>query len=235
MKTFKTGITPLDTQLQGGFPAGSVILILEDPGAGGEIFSFHFAVEGLKNGERVLYVTTDDTEEEIKESITMYFDVSPDELSRLNILDLFSPRLRDVKAEAKEFLRKMRYDPLNGIRTLIKTEHFDRVIVNNITYFFMNYEEEEVFNLTEEFSVVSKNNESVFLILMTKGMFDSKTETAMKHVVDSVIELTVREVENEVQRRFKILKLKRVLVPKSILRYDLTEKGIKMESVMRVL
>lgn len=237
MKIFKTGIVPLDTQLRGGFPASSVVLILEDPGAGADIFSFHFAIEGLKNGEKVLYVTTDDTEDELKENMMLYFDIPPEELSKMKILYLVSPRLRDVKAEkdAKEFLRKIRYDPLNGLKILIQNEHFDRVIINNITYFFMYYDKEEVFKLTEEFSVVSKRNESIFLILMTKGMFDSQTETAMKHVADGVIELTVREVENEVQRRFKVLKLKRVLVPKSILRYDLTEKGIKMESVMRVL
>jgi len=237
MKTFKTGIISLDSQLRGGFPADSVILILEDPGAGADVFSFHFAIEGLKNGEKVLYVITDDTADELKESMTLYFDIPPDELSKLNILDLFSPRLRDVKAErnAKEFLKKMRYDPLNGLRTLLQNEKYDRVIVNNIIYFFMYCDHEEVFKLIEEFSIISKRNESIFLVLMTKGMFDSQTETAMKHVADGVIELTVREVENEVQRRFKVIKLKRVLVPKSILRYDLTEKGIKMESVMRVL
>jgi len=50
-----------------------------------------------------------------------------------------------------------------------------------------------------------------------------------------IIEMSISETGNEIQRLLKILKLKRVLVPKSILRYDLTEKGIRMESVMRVL
>lgn len=66
------------------------------------------------------------------------------------------------------------------------------------------------------------------LLTITKGIFDSKLET-------DVIGLSLREVGNEIQRRMKIIKFKKILVPKTILRYDLTEKGIKMESVMRVL
>ncbi len=73
------------------------------------------------------------------------------------------------------------------------------------------------------------------MLLITKGMFDSRTETTIKHYADGVIELTLKEVENEVQRRLKVIKLKGILVPKAILRYELTDKGIKMESVMRVL
>jgi KaiC/GvpD/RAD55 family RecA-like ATPase len=235
MRAFKTGILPLDSQLSGGFPAGSVILILEDPGAGADVLSFHFTFEGLKNGEKVLYVSTDDTADELKESMKLYFNIS--DAPNLEILDLISPRIRDVKEEkdAKEFLKRIRYDPLNGLKSLLQTNRFDRIVVNNITYFFIYYEKDEVFKLIEEFSIVSKKNESIFLMLMTKGMFDAHTETAAKHVADGVIELTLWEVENEMQRKLKVLKLKRVLVPKSVLRYDLTGKGIIMESVMRVL
>jgi KaiC/GvpD/RAD55 family RecA-like ATPase len=66
-------------------------------------------------------------------------------------------------------------------------------------------------------------------------MFDRKIETAIKHYSDGVIELTLREIENEMQRRLKIVKLEKYMVPKNIFRYELTEKGISMESLMRVM
>ena len=66
-------------------------------------------------------------------------------------------------------------------------------------------------------------------------MFEPSFETAVKQAVDGIIELSLREAETEIQRRLKVIKLKRTLVPKSIFRYDITDRGIKMESVTRVL
>lgn len=237
MRQFTTGINSLDAQLGGGLSSGSVVLLLEEPGAGADIFSLHVAIEGLKNNEKVLYVTTDDTVEELKESISLYFDVSTDILSKIDIIDLVSTRmgLSTEEDSAKAYLKRTRYDTLSGLKTSIQDEQYDRVIINNITYFFTHYDREEVFKLVEEFATVSKQDESIFFMLMTKGMFDHQTEVAMKHSGDGVIEFSMREIEDEMQRRLKVLKLKRALVPKTVLRYDLTDKGFRMESVMRVL
>lgn len=238
MRQFTTGINSLDAQLGGGLSSGSVVLLLEEPGAGADIFSLHIAIEGLKNNEKVLYVTTDDTVEELKESISLYFDISTDDiLSKIDIIDLVSTRMGLTTEEdsAKAYLKRTRYDTLSGLKTSIQDERYDRVIINNITHFFTHYDRDEVFKLIEDFSATTKQDESVFFMLMTKGMFDHQTEVAMKHTGDGVIEFSTREIEDEMQRRLKVLKLKRALVPKTVLRYDLTNKGFRMESVMRVL
>ena len=235
MKLMKTGILPLDTQLGGGIPAGSVVLVLEEPGAGGDVLSYHFAVEGALNGENVLYLATDDTEEEVRDYVNLYFNLDDAVWENITLLSLSSSLKKEGEKDAKDFLKKTMYDPIGGLKTILYHEDFDRVVVNNMTYFIANYPIEDVVSLIEVFSKYAKKNESVFMMLMTKGMFDSRTETAIKHYSDGVIELTLREVENEVQRRLKVIKFKGILVPKAILRYELTDKGIKMESVMRVL
>ncbi len=235
MKVKKTGILSLDTQLGGGIPSGSVVLVLEEPGAGGDILSYHFAVEGALNGENVLYLATDDTEEEVKGYINLYFNLDEAVWENITLVSLSSPLTKEEEKNAKEFLKRTIYDPIGGLKTILNHEDFDRVVINNMTYFIANYPIEDVVSLTDVFSKHAKEDQSVFMMLMTKGMFDPRTETAIKHHSDGVIELTLREVENEVQRRLKVIKFKGILVPKAILRYDLTEKGIKMESVMRVL
>ncbi len=234
MRKFKTGILPLDTQLTGGIPGGSVVLILEDPGAGADVFTFHFAIEGALNGEKVFYLSTDDTEEEIKEYMNVYFNVGDEVWDNIVIVSLGTFR-HGVKKDVKDYLRKTMYDPMSGLKTILGNERFERVVINNITYFLTNYELEGVISFIEDLSSISKQYESVVLLTMTRGMFEPRIETAMKHYADGVFELTLREVENEIQRRLKIVKFKRILVPKAILRYDLTEKGVRMESVMRVL
>jgi len=231
--TYKTGIAPLDSQLGGGIPAGRVVLVLEEPGAGADVLSYHFAVEGAKSGESVFYLATDDSEDEVKEYINLYFDLDEAIWENITLLSLVS--FHRGEGDAKKFLRKTMYDPMGGLKTILRHEEFNRIVLNNLTYFLANYELKDVISLIEVFSEHAKKNKSACLVLMTKGMFDPSVETAIKHYSDGVIELTLKEIENEVQRRLKVIKFKGILVPKAILRYELTDRGIKMESVMRVL
>jgi len=234
MKKFSTGITPLDAQLGGGFPSGSLILLLEEPGAGADVFSFHFAVAGLKENEKTLYISTNDTREQIIENIKLYFSIDPE---GIEIVDLVAARMIERHAEhsdVRAFLKQIRHDPLKHVKTVVKGE-YDRLILNSLAYFVLNYGEEDVVDLINDISLAVKKNDAVALLLMTKGIADEKLENTIKFMADGIIEMTINESGNEIQRLLKILKLKRVLVPKSILRYDLTDKGIKMESVMRVL
>ncbi|MBS3748771.1 MAG: hypothetical protein KGY65_00470 [Candidatus Thermoplasmatota archaeon] len=58
-----TGISNLDALIQGGFPKQSITLVSGSPGSGKSIFCFHFLYEGVKNNEKVLYLTLDKQEE----------------------------------------------------------------------------------------------------------------------------------------------------------------------------
>ncbi len=238
MKKSSTGITPLDAQLGGGFPSGSLILLLEEPGAGADVFSFHFAVAGINNNEKVLYITTNDTKDQILQNIKLYFALENGVADRIEFVDLVSSRLlqqTDSKSDVKAFLKQMKHDPLKHVKTTIASSNHERIILNSLAYFVLNYNTDDVVELINEMSLTAKKNDSVILLLMTKGIADDKLENTIKFIADGIIEMTINESGNEIQRVLKILKLKRVLVPKSILRYDLTERGIKMESVMRVL
>lgn len=236
MKKYSTGITPLDAQLGGGFPSGSLILLLEEPGAGADVFSFHFAVAGATNEEKVLYISTNDTKDQIIENVKLYFSIDDKVAERIEFLDLVAGQLdQSQKSDVKVFLKQMKHDPLKYVRMKLQRCDHDRIILNSLTYFILNYTSDDVVELMNTLSLISKKNDSVILVLMTKGIADEKLENTIKFVADGIIEMTINESGNEVQRLLKILKLKRVLVPKSILRYDLTDKGIRMESVMRVL
>ena len=68
-----------------------------------------------------------------------------------------------------------------------------------------------------------------------EGAIESKIENTLKAIADGIFELDVQERENEIQRRLKVIKLRRCMVPKNVFRYDITEKGIRMESLMRVI
>ena len=61
-----TGIRGLDDVLGGGFTPNRLYLLEGMPGSGKTTLAFQFLMEGVKQGERVLYITLSETEEEIR-------------------------------------------------------------------------------------------------------------------------------------------------------------------------
>jgi circadian clock protein KaiC len=62
----KTGIAGLDDVLTGGLPEGHLYLIEGDPGTGKTTLGLQFLLEGLKNGEKGLYVTLSESKRELE-------------------------------------------------------------------------------------------------------------------------------------------------------------------------
>lgn len=62
----RTGIEGLDGILNGGLPPYRLYLVQGDPGAGKTTLALQFLLEGAKNGEKGLYVTLSETEEELR-------------------------------------------------------------------------------------------------------------------------------------------------------------------------
>jgi len=52
-------VEALDRALEGGVPQGSWVVVAGEPGVGKSILSIHFAYAGLKAGDPVVYVTTE--------------------------------------------------------------------------------------------------------------------------------------------------------------------------------
>jgi len=59
MQRVKTGVEGLDKLIEGGLPKSSITLISGPPGGGKSIFCFQFMYEGVKNGEKCLFLTLD--------------------------------------------------------------------------------------------------------------------------------------------------------------------------------
>src|ERR1700738_3847110 len=63
----KTGIWVLDTILPGGFSRGHVFLVEGAPGTGKTTIALQFLMEGAKAGEKCLYITLSETEQELRD------------------------------------------------------------------------------------------------------------------------------------------------------------------------
>jgi circadian clock protein KaiC len=66
-RKLSTGIGGLDDILNGGLPAGHLYLIEGNPGIGKTTLAIQFLLEGIRRGERVLYVTLSESREELEQ------------------------------------------------------------------------------------------------------------------------------------------------------------------------
>src|SRR5512138_1012030 len=62
-----TGVPGLDEVLQGGFIRDRLYLVDGNPGSGKTTLALHFLREGVRLGERCLYVTLSETKDELIE------------------------------------------------------------------------------------------------------------------------------------------------------------------------
>ena len=62
----QTGIAGLDAILRGGLPRNRLYLLEGTPGSGKTTLSLQFLLQGVAEGERVLYVTLSETSEELR-------------------------------------------------------------------------------------------------------------------------------------------------------------------------
>ena len=96
LSRLKTGISGLDDILNGGFPRGYLYLIEGDPGTGKTTLALQFLLEGIRQGETVLYVTLSESRQEL-EQVAHSHGWSPD---NLRIFELIPPE-DDLRPEAQ--------------------------------------------------------------------------------------------------------------------------------------
>jgi circadian clock protein KaiC len=83
-----TGVSGLDDILQGGLSRGHVFLLEGEPGAGKTTIALQFLLEGAKAGEKSLYITLSETEDELRQGAASHgWTLGPD----INVFELIPP------------------------------------------------------------------------------------------------------------------------------------------------
>src|SRR4051794_33837588 len=91
-----TGIAGLDDILNGGIPKGHLYLVEGDPGTGKTTLALQFLLEGVRLGEKAIYVTLSESKTELEQVARSHgWDISP-----IAIYDMV-PSDEDLSPEAQ--------------------------------------------------------------------------------------------------------------------------------------
>ncbi|MEN2974245.1 MAG: KaiC domain-containing protein [Candidatus Caldarchaeales archaeon] len=107
IKRLGTGIEGLDNLMEGGIPEGFFVAVAGEPGCGKTIFSIHFIYQGVIDGEKSIYVTTEESRESVMNQASQFnmdFEKAVEE-GKLIIIDALMGRedrwsLQSLEVEA---------------------------------------------------------------------------------------------------------------------------------------
>jgi KaiC/GvpD/RAD55 family RecA-like ATPase len=215
MKLLKTGIAGLDEFLRGGLPP-SVLLLVGEPGSGIEVFAREVAFKRAHQ-TGVSYLTLNKTKDHIREEMSAF-------------------RLDTTQLEDSGNWRFISPSPNETIEEIVKKEISQRrsIVIDSLSDILLNVELDEVIHLLKTMSSQNRQILELHLVLLTKGMHGPKTETIIQHFADGVIEFTTTWGAEFVTRRMFIKKLGGAVTPIRSLSYLIGEKGITIETAIRI-
>ncbi len=145
IKKVSTGCEGLDQLLRGGFPEGGICLVEGEPGTGKTTLGLQFLLEGVKRGEKTLFISLEEPDTQIKKffpklfhSSIHFIDVSPSSSFFIEnkIYDVFTPA--DVERDPLTKRLYQEIDTTKPSRILIDSATQFRFLANN-PYQFLRY------------------------------------------------------------------------------------------------
>jgi len=225
------GIRAFDEALGGGLPQGSLILIAGNTGTGKTTFAGHFAMEGLRAGEPVIYVALEEPSGQLREVFGAY-GWRVRRFERTGSLEIIDVPLIDIRSD-QVLYRVLRSVEQRGAR---------RVVVDSISSLrsaTMSAEKVRQFVVQLSEFIKSRGITCVMCTLIPGGAGGSSEsllpaarsiEMRLSSVVDGVILLRHLESGGAVRKTLGVLKLRGSSHASGVLDYELTSRGVRMRA-----
>ncbi|NHJ40210.1 MAG: hypothetical protein FK731_09285 [Asgard group archaeon] len=238
VKLQSSGIQGFDVSIGGGVPDGSLILLLGEPGSGHEIFALQVMYNQAKAGKKIFYVCVDKPPSEVDlEMMTFGWSIETyKSLGSWNYIDAYG-----AKYASEGDSPVIAWD--KGLLNLLRTRFVSQVskaaqpftVIDTVSHLLLDYDEDQVRELVENFTTnVVRKVGGVHLLLMVKGMHDPKTEVLFSHIADGVIDFYLRERSDQLQRTFRVRKMRKAIYDTRLYPVNLEEDGLQIETARRL-
>ena len=222
-----TGIGNYDRLIGGGFEKNSTNLIVGGSGIGKSIFATEFLVDGMKDGEKCLYVTFEETKEQFYHNMKDFgWDLEDYERRELFYFLEYAP--------AK--VRTMLEEGGGEIERIILGKKISRIVIDSITSFALLFRDElskrqaalTLFNMIRGWqctSLLTLEEES------TAADASKGTPKTLEFEVDSLTFLYFvrKKFRSKRERYIEVIKMRGTEHSRAIYQFHIREKGIFVE------
>lgn len=227
-----TGIEALDSQL-GGIPAGSVILCEGAPGSGHELFARQVLYLGASRGDvKAIYVNTDRPVEDIVEEMEVFGFTLPPliEDGRWSFVDVYTHRLNVQKGVAGP---KVLQDVLAELPGMVKPDVW--IAVDTLSFFLQRLEITELLNFIDELLGRAREGGGLYFLLLVGGLHEERELRRLAHLVDGVFTFSLDPTQADPIGSLRIQKLRRAEYVTRNISYRITDRGITIETTVRLV
>jgi len=215
MKFIKTGIAGFDEFLRGGLPP-IVLLLIGQPGSGSEVFARGIAYHRSRSNGAT-YLTINKHPDFVKEDMFIY---------GWNISKL-------EQSGAWRFINPSKEESVTDIAgTEVSLNRC--VVVDSLSELILTHGAEEGVALIKNMITQNKARKELHMVLLTQGMQDHKVETALEHFAEGILLFNTNWEAQQVSRNIIIKKMAGTIAPTRSLPYSVNERGISIETAIRI-
>jgi KaiC/GvpD/RAD55 family RecA-like ATPase len=221
MDRVKTGISGLDEMLNGGIPKKRHVAVYGGPGTGKTSFGFEFLYRGALEGDAGIYVSLEETPDDIIENMRNTFPMFT-EVERL----IKEKKLEIVKPDKLEL-----EEVANILEDGITKNDVKRAVIDSATMIRLSFDKEIEYRQTLfEFLSLLRNLDCT--TVTTVEAFTPRRETLtydIEHfVMDGIINLYNLEREDRRVRALEIFKMRGTDHSRDLVPFKVTPSGIKV-------
>lgn len=212
-----TGIDGLNDLIDGGVPNNSITLVTGDAGTGKTLLCSQFLWEGLENGEKCLYISTEELPEEIVQDAASFgWDFASHDGDSF-MIEYIDPSTRS------NYFRK-------DIKHIMQEElQPDRVVIDSISVLGQYWDEETEVrtNITKLIQQFKEEDTTVFMTAEAPDGGNTRYNMA-EFVADGVIKMDMDTLGEDVERTIQVTKMRSTKLDAGEHNFEFTENGINL-------
>lgn len=221
MERVETGISGLDEMLNGGIPARRHVALYGGPGSGKTSFGFEFLYRGAKKGQNGVYITLEETYDDIIENMKMTFPMFTDvpKLVKEKKLNIVKPDKLELDEVA------------NVLEEQITDNDVSRAVIDSATMIRMSFKSEIEYRQTlfEFLSLLRNLDCTSITTLEASSPVKSEIKFDIEHfVMDGIINLYNLDREDRRIRALEIFKMRGTNHSRDLVPFKVTPSGIKV-------
>ncbi len=189
-----TGIEGLDKMLWGGFLENSIVMLSGPSGSGKTIISLRFAIEGAIRGEKSVYISFEESEQQLS-NIICSLGFNPEKLRDNLILMYMPPRASTITAV------------FDAIMSIIDKYKPKRMVIDGISALERQYSPKILYEIIRMITSLCKSH-NITLVLTCLTNILRGSEAGLSTVVDTLIGLDLREINGRITPVIAVLKMR---------------------------